>query len=216
MSGDGQRPWQFQENSRRLFPKWAISVRKAHVLSEFIEAERVFWLGWISQWRILKLSLSTWKKRRRNIVSSCLPNGNRIFFKSIYLSTYLSLYCGDWTQAFPMLGQHCTREPHHQQCLFAYNYYHLHIAQTVLIFSVLLRKSWASHSITCLHLPGTEKIVLSPCPAGFAILICSYVSWDRVSVRSSGWPCICQCFVSVSLSARFTDVFDHACHWTDF
>lgn len=85
-------PWQFQENSRRLFPKWAISVRKAQVLSEFIEAEKVFWLGWILQWRILKLALSPWKKRRRNIASLCLPKGNRIFLNpSIYLPTYLCI-----------------------------------------------------------------------------------------------------------------------------
>lgn len=110
VSGARQRLQQlFQESSRRfLLPKWVLSVIRivgqAQILSEFIEAERVFWLVWILQRRILKLSLLPWKKKwKRNIVSQCLPIGNKILFFFFFLFG-----------AFPMPGQYYT---HQQQFL---------------------------------------------------------------------------------------------------
>lgn len=80
----------------------------------------------------------------------------------------------------------------------------IYIAQTVLILSVLLRKSWAPPSITW----ARAQLVL-------LFWFVPMLAEVRVSVRSSGWPCTCPCFASVSLSARFTVVFYCACHWTD-
>lgn len=163
VSGARQRLQQlFQESSRRfLLPKWVLSVIRivgqAQILSEFIEAERVFWLVWILQRRILKLSLLPWKKKwKRNIVSQCLPIGNKILF-----FFFFSFWC--LSHARSILYTSAT-----VFASFVYYYCHRHKACTGLILcpTVNTLNSSLSHQPPP---PGAEMIFLSSCLAGFDI-----------------------------------------------
>lgn len=174
MSGDGQRPWQFQENSRRLFPKWAISV--SHRLSS-----GPFWIYWSWKGFLARLdfamknfetfTFSLGGKNQKGTLSPCVfPMGIEFSLNpSIYLPTYLCIVV-------------MVIEPGPFQRWG--NTGHLsHIINSFYLLTIIITYIY---SPDCPHiLCSAEKVLsssfhhLSPCPAGFAILICSYVGWGK-------------------------------------